>query len=199
LDVNDDEVRRRLIEKMQYLTQDLADPAPESDAALRAFYDESPERFTIPELVSFEQVFLSPGARGERVAADAAAALEALRAGAEPQTVGDRTPLRERYDGAPREQVAVLFGDALTGALFTMQPGVWQGPFESDFGLHLVRLQARSPSRLPPFDEIREQVAEGFAAVRRQAANEAQYRAMRERYDVVVEWPGGAPATPAAP
>ena len=39
LDVNDDEVRRRLIEKMSYLTQDLADPEPSSEEALRQFYD----------------------------------------------------------------------------------------------------------------------------------------------------------------
>jgi hypothetical protein len=198
LDENDDEVRRRLIEKMQYLTQDLADPEPQSEAELRAFYDASPERFMVPELVSFEQVFLSPSTRGPAVAQDAVAALEALRAGADPQTVGDRTPLRDRYDEAPREQVAVLFGDALTNALFTMEPDAWVGPFESDFGLHLVRLHARAPSRLPPFDEIRDEVAEAFAAVRREEANEAQYRAMRERYDVVVEWPGEAPAEPAA-
>ena len=36
LDVNDDEVRRRLVEKMSYLTQDLADPEPSSEEALRA-------------------------------------------------------------------------------------------------------------------------------------------------------------------
>ena len=61
LDVNDDEVRRRLIEKMSYLTQDLADPAPSSDAALHAFYESSPDLFTSPALVSFDQVFFSPG------------------------------------------------------------------------------------------------------------------------------------------
>ena len=189
LDENDDEVRRRLIEKMQYLTQDLADPEPQSEAELRAFYDTSPERFLVPELVSFEQVFFSPSARGAALQTDAAAALEALRGGADPQTVGDRTPLRERYDAAPREQVAVLFGDALAQALFTMAPGEWQGPYESDFGIHLVRLDARTESRLPPFDEISATVAAAFAQARRQTANEARYRAIRDRYDVVVEWP----------
>ncbi|HLF09685.1 MAG TPA: hypothetical protein VJA26_00595, partial [Gammaproteobacteria bacterium] len=102
LDENDDEVRRRLIEKMQYLTQDLADPQAASEEALRAFYDASPVRFQIPELVSFEQVFFSPSARGETIRTDAQSALTALRAGADPQSVGDRTPLRGRYDNAPR-------------------------------------------------------------------------------------------------
>lgn len=198
LDENDDEVRRRLVEKMQYLTQDLADPEPSSEAELRAFYDSAPERFRIPELVSFEQVFFSPSARGESVGADAQAGLAALRAGRAPAEVGDRTPLRESYDAAPREQVEVLFGATIADALFTSPPADWTGPFESDFGLHLVRLRNRSEARLPPYEEIREQVAEEFAAERRRERNDAEYARMRERYDVVIEWPddlpeGGAP------
>jgi hypothetical protein len=197
LDENDDEVRRRLIEKMQYLTQDLADPEPASEPELRAFYDESPARFQIPELVSFEQVFFSPSARGETLRSDAQGALTALRAGADPASVGDRTPLRDRYDDAPRSQVDVLFGEALAEGLFTMAPGEWQGSFQSDFGLHVVRLLARSESRLPPFEEIREQVLATFADVRRQEVNAAEYRKMRDRYDVVIEWPTDESQDPA--
>jgi hypothetical protein len=189
LDVNDDEVRRRLIEKMTYLTQDLADPEPSSEAVLRAFYDSSPELFTIPSLVSFDQVFFSPGSRGDALDADAAAGLAALRAGRAAAEVGDRTPLRESYDDAPREQVAVLFGDDLAAALFGSEPGEWTGPFRSDFGLHAVRLRSRSAARLPPYEEIAARVAEEYAAQRRREANEQAYREMRLGYDVVIELP----------
>jgi hypothetical protein len=189
LDVNDDEVRRRLIEKMSYLTQDLADPEPSSEEELRQFYAASPQLFTIPELVTFDQVFFSPGARGAALESDAAAGLAALRAGRSPEEVGDRTPLRGSYEDAPREQVAVLFGDELADALFAAALGEWTGPFRSDFGLHAVRLRARSEARLPPYDEIAARVAEEYGAQRRREANEAEYRTMRARYDVVIEWP----------
>lgn len=192
LDVNDDEVRRRLIEKMLTVTQDLADPEPESPEALRAFYAEAPERFEMPERVSFEQVFLSPSRRGDALESDAAAVLAALRGGADPLTAGDRTPLRGRYEDAPSEQVAVLFGDDIAQRLFTMDAGEWQGPFRSDFGVHLVRLVEREERRVPPFEEVVGRVAAEFAAVRRQEANEAVYRQMRDRYDVVVQWPDEA-------
>lgn len=194
LDDNDDEVRRRLIEKMTYLTQDLADPEPSSAEALRQFYDANPEVFTIPALVSFDQVFFSPGMRGDTLEADAAAGLIALRAGRAPADVGDRTPLRESYDDAPREQVAVLFGDALADALFGAAPGEWAGPFRSDFGLHVVRLRSRSDAKLPPYDEVAARVEEEFGAQRRREANERAYQEMRARYDVVVEQPAVAPA-----
>jgi peptidyl-prolyl cis-trans isomerase C len=189
LDVNDDEVRRRLVDKMSYLTQDTADPAPSSDAELRKFYDASPARFETPELATFDQVFFSPAERGDSVDAVAKAGLAALRSGRSPDEVGDHTPLRATYENAPRDQVEVLFGDAVAEALFTMPPGDWTGPFKSDFGLHAVRLRARSARRLPPFDEIRDQVAAEFAADRRRERNEAEYRRMRAHYDVVVEKP----------
>ena len=199
LDDNDDEVRRRLIEKMSYVTQDLADPEPSSADELRAFYDTSAQLFTIPPLVSFDQVFFSPGSRGAVLEADAAAGLRALRAGRPMAEVGDRTPLRESYDDAPREQVTVLFGDALAEALFTAPSGEWTGPFRSDFGLHVVRLRSRSEARLPPYDEIATRVAEEFGAQRRREANERAYQEMRQRYDVVIETPADTATEAAEP
>jgi parvulin-like peptidyl-prolyl isomerase len=198
LDKDDDEVRRRLIEKMSYLTQDLADPEPSSPAELREFYDASPDRFAIPPLVTFDQVFFSPSERGDAVQAAAEAGIAELRAGRSADDVGDRTPLRQTYENAPREQVAVLFGEALADALFTMAPGDWTGPYRSDFGLHAVRLRGRTERRVPPYDEIREQVASEFAAEKRRARNDAEYRRMRGNYEIVIERPaestsGGSP------
>ena len=191
LDKNDDEVRRRLVEKMNYLTQDLADPASSPDE-LRAFYTASPQLFTIPPLVSFDQVFFSPNERGEKLEADAAAGLAALRAGKSSEQVGDHTPLRAAYDDAPRDQIRVLFGDPMAEALFTAPPGDWAGPYRSDFGLHLVRLRSRTAARLPPYEEIAAHVAEEFGAKRRREANEAAYRKLRANYNVTVETPAAA-------
>lgn len=197
LDVNDDEVRRRLVEKMQYLTEDLADPEPASIEELREFYAAEPERFLIPERVTFDQVFFSPSQRGESLDDDVAAALTALQGGADPAGQGDRTPLESRFVDAARERVAILFGPALTDAVFSAEPGPWMGPYESDFGLHLIRLVERTPARQPPFEEIEEQVREVFAAERRRAANAAAYQEMRGRYDIAVEWPRDLAERPA--
>src|SRR5690606_6888715 len=134
LDVDDDEVRRRLIEKMQYLTQDLADPEPPSEDELRAFFAEDPDRFALPAAVTFEQVFFSPRMRGEALEQDIEDARRALEQGADPLEAGDRTPLQLRFDAADRERIGVLFGEAMTDALFSLEPGGWAGPYPSDFG-----------------------------------------------------------------
>jgi outer membrane protein assembly factor BamE (lipoprotein component of BamABCDE complex) len=188
LDKNDDEVRRRLVEKMNYLTQDLADPASSPDE-LRAFYTASPQLFTIPPLVSFDQVFFSPNERGAKLEADAAAGLAQLHAGKPPDQVGDHTPLRATYEDAPRDQIRVLFGEPMADALFTAPSGDWAGPYRSDFGLHLVRLRSRTEARLPLYEEIAARVAEELGAKRRREANEAAYRRLRANYNVSIETP----------
>jgi hypothetical protein len=191
LDVDDDEVRRRLVEKMRYLSEDLADPEPASDRQLADFYASHPERFEIPAAVTFDQVFFSPEQRGGQLDADISAALEALADGADPATLGDPTPLDARLVDAPRARIRILFGDALTDAVFSADPGRWLGPFRSDFGSHLVRVISRSPARLPAFDEIEQRVRDEFGEYRRAEANAAEYRRMLERYDVVIDWPAG--------
>jgi hypothetical protein len=199
LDVDDDEVRRRLIEKMQYLTQDLADPEPPSDESLREFYAQDPERFALPAAVTFEQVFFSPRMRGDSIEQDVDAARRALDQGANPSELGDRTPLQLRFDAAERERVEVLFGETMTDALFAAEPGGgWTGPYRSDFGLHLVRVIEQRPVTLRTFDEARDDVLAVYAAEQRLARNEAEYARMRARYDVVVEWPDGVGAGGAA-
>jgi PPIC-type PPIASE domain len=194
LDRNDDEVRRRLVEKIRYLSEDLADPEPASDAELRAFYDGQPERFEIPERVTFDQVFFNSSQRGESLSSDVDAALRALREGADPADVGDSTPLQARFVDAARPRIEVLFGATMTAAVFELPPGDWAGPYESDFGLHLVRVIEHNAAREPPFDEVRDQVAKVFADDRRNAENEAAYAEMRSHYDVRIEWPSPVPA-----
>jgi peptidyl-prolyl cis-trans isomerase C len=187
LDVDDDEVRRRLIEKMQYLTEDTADPEP-PEADLEAFFEANRESFRIPQLVTFDQVFFSPRMRGDAVVADAEAALASLQNGASQEDVGDSTPLDSRFVAADPDRVRVLFGDALTETVFSEPDGVWLGPFESDFGWHLVRVVERSPARDPDFAEVEAAVRDAYAADRLERANEAAFAEMRSHFDIAVQW-----------
>jgi len=189
LDLDDDEVRRRLIEKMQYLTQDLADPEPPSEEELRAFFEQDSARFALPAAVTFEQVFFSPQMRGDALEQDVENARRALEQGADPLEVGDRTPLQLRFEAAGRDRIEVLFGETMTEALFSTDPGGWVGPYRSDFGLHLVRVLEQRPVTPRSFEEARDDVREIYAAERRAARNEAEYARIRARYDVVIEWP----------
>lgn len=191
LDVNDDEVRRRLIDKMRYLTENTVDPEP-PEADLEAYFEANAEQFRIPPLVSFDQVYFSARSRGESVVADANAALDALRQGADPEGFGDPTPLTNRFEQADPDRVRVLFGDELTQAVFADAQNVWLGPFESDFGWHLVRVTERSEARDPAFAEVEPRVREAYAADRLARANQAAFDEMRAHFDISVQWEPGA-------
>lgn len=189
LDTDDDQVRTRLIEKMRYVSEDLADPEPGDDSQLRELFAAAPERFAVPEAVTFEHIYFSPSERGDTVAQDAEAALAALRGGSGATPSGDPTPLGEEFAEATRDRLSILFGADMTGALFEMPSGVWSGPFESDFGLHVVRVNERRAARQPEFDEVREQVREAYAQDRRAQRNAEAWAAMRARYEIEIEWP----------
>ncbi len=186
LDRDDETVRLRLVEKMRFLTEDLIEPELPDDARLRAFYDADPQRFAIPARVNFEQVYFSPRERGDALRDDVAAARSRLEAGED--LAGDSSPLRRQYPDAVREQVEVLFGEPFAAAMFSAVPGSWYGPFESDFGVHLAFLHERVARHQPSFDEAREAVLDAYLSDHRHRANEAEFRRMRDRYEVVIDW-----------
>lgn len=43
-------------------------------------------------------------------------------------------------------------------AVFTMKPGEIRGPVESEFGFHIIRLDAIQPAAVPPLDSLRAQI-----------------------------------------
>lgn len=192
LDVDDDEVRRRLIEKMQYLTENTADPQP-PDADLAAYFEANSEAFRIPPLVTFDQLFFSPRMRGEAVLTDTNAALDALREGADPAEFGDSTPLDSRFENADPDRLRILFGDVLTDAVYGEPLGDWLGPYESDFGWHLVRVIDRQPARDPAFAEVESEVRDRYAREQLELANETAFEEMRAFFDISVQWQANEP------
>lgn len=193
LDADDTVVRQRLIEKMQELTENVAEPVP-PETDLEAWFAANRERFRIPELVSFDHVFFSPRMRGESVRTDAEQGLAALADGADPATSGDSTPLGARFEAADAERVRVLFDDELTEAVFGAEIERWIGPFESGFGWHVVRVIERSAARDPAYAEIEAVVREAYMAERLEAANAAAFDALLGQFDVRVEWQAGVGA-----
>lgn len=195
LDDEDDVVRQRMIEKMRYVTENTADPEP-PEADLKAYFESHADRFRIPERVSFDQVFFSPRERGDSVVADAEAALQALRDGADPADFGDPTPLDSRFEAADPDRVRVLLGDALTEAVFSADPDEWLDPIESDFGWHVVRVVDRSAARDPDFSEVEDAVRQAYADDRLAAANAAAFEEMRSHFDIAVQWDAGSEPEP---
>lgn len=52
-------------------------------------------------------------------------------------------------------------------------------------------LEAREAARLPPFEEVRDEVAKAYATDARTRHNATAYARMRTHYHVLIEWPKG--------
>jgi hypothetical protein len=203
LDRDDTIVRRRLRQKMEFLSEDLGTPAQASEEELQSFLEAHPERFRMEARFSFRQVFLSSERRGEAsallLAAPLVVALQEDPGGADADAAGDPLPLRAELSDASESEVKRTFGNDFAEALRDVAPGRWQGPIASAYGLHLVFVRARTPARHPTLDEIRERVQSEWLVQRRREANESVYRRFRERYEVVIEEVGAAGSAAGSP
>ena len=190
LDEDDTIVRRRLAQKVEFMFNDLVDITEPTDAELQTFLDQHADKFIESARTSFVHVYLNSDRRGDSAAADALQLLTALNSTdntLDPATAGDPFMFGYEFDNQDEQQAARMFGNEFAESLQTLTPGSWQGPVTSGYGLHLMYIKDRSESWLPPLAEIRDSVLYEFLAARRQQANQAFYKALRERYQVIVE------------
>jgi hypothetical protein len=199
LDQDDTIVKRRMVQKMEFLAEDLAALRDPSRDELRAWFEQNASRFTVPGRASFRHLYFSFDRRGER-AREAAEAVLAQLAGTPADapaaaTLADPFMFQDSYGDRSPEQVANVFGGKFTRLLFQLQPGAWQGPIESGFGWHLVRLETMTASRVPAFEEVESEVKAAWIAEQRAESRRRAFEAMRARYEIILP---KAPAQDAA-
>lgn len=190
LDQNDVVVRRRMVQKMELLSQDLALLADPTDQELRTFFSERREEYRIPPLISFSHVYFNPDRRGAAVEEDARRVLAALRATNPPPRrapeVGDRFLLQHDYQRLSPLEVQQQFGSRFADALFELERG-WQGPIRSGYGHHLVNVTERLESRIPEYSEIRNRLLVDYNRMRSERAKDALYQGLSIKYEVEID------------
>jgi hypothetical protein len=192
LDRDDAVIRRRLQQKLEFVSEDVASLAEPTDADLRAYLLAHGEKFRTDERFTFSHVYLDPQRHQASISRDAADLLAKVKkAGtkADLSAIGDSFLLADHFEGIPRREVATLFGDKFAVALDDLALGEWQGPVESGYGVHLVHLSARTALREPALDDVRDNVRREWANAQRQQANEAFFQKLLSRYAVIVESP----------
>jgi hypothetical protein len=187
LDRDDLIVRRRMRQKIEFLSADVAPVAEPDDAALARHLDRHADAYRIEPRVSLRQVLLSRDRRGDAAPADAQALLARLAADPDAEALGDPSLLPASLPLVPLRDVAREFGEGFAAAVAQLEPGRWSGPVESSFGLHLVFVEAREAGRAPALAEVRDAVRSDWIAARRSEADEAFYRGLRERYEVTID------------
>lgn len=189
LDADDTIVRRRMRQKLEFMAEDAEASAEPTDAQLAIWLTDHAAGYRLPERISFRQVMVSTDLRGERAKSEAANLLERLQSGADPTKLGDPSMLPSALRPTTQQDVASLFGEAFATALFAQSDDRWFGPVMSPLGAHVVLILSREPARDPILTDIRDKLRSDWIEARRRDRREQFQARLRQRYDVIVEWP----------
>jgi PPIC-type PPIASE domain len=192
LDEDDLVIRRRIRQKLEVISEELSGDKAPTEAELMAWLQAHTDDYRQPPLVTFEQVYFGPQGPDAPQAQRIESARAALNGGADPARHGQPTLLPRSGTQQALDLVARSFGQEFAAQLETLPVGGWQGPVASAFGMHLVRISAREPARLPDLAQVRQAVERDWEAARRRSAFAENYRRLRAQYDVQVHMPTAA-------
>jgi len=190
LDKGDMMIRRRLRQKMEFISEDFASQLNPTDEGLQSYLIENAEYFRIEPEITFTHVYLNADRRGEAVQQDAERILAQLVKGkVDAAAVGDPFPLPHDFVAASLTELVKGFGADFAEAVNNLPVGVWDGPVRSGYGFHLVRVRDRKEGRIPELEEVRETVIREWTATRRRELNESFIGRLREQYTITLDLP----------
>ena len=160
--------RLRQMQLARHLQDALqAQVPPPNPNGLSLFYEEHKLRYTAPAEVEVRRLLARDEAEGTAI-------VERMRAGRDTTELGDRFVSVIYGSGA-------LEGDNPVSRALRADEGTFHGPFATDNGYIVLQVLRRRPDRLPPLDEIREQVEADWAAAQLQAAVKELAASLRQR------------------
>ncbi len=203
LDRNDYIIKRRMIQKVDFITQGFAEAGSKLDETeISAFYETNKTRFVEPAIITFTHVFFDAGRHGPEGALPAAEKklieLNSDRAAfSDAPKFGDRFPYGVNYVERTGEHVASHFGEDMMQAVFALEPTdrQWRGPIKSTHGVHLVMVVKKQPAKTPPLAEIRDRVVSEIGQNRVRKRTEKAIAAIVKSYSVEVGLDGTAGQT----
>lgn len=142
-----------------------AQDEPDWEALARDTYRSNPERFQAPERMRASHILLGLEERSEEEALELAHELiQRVEDGEDFEALAreysdDASVSRDGGDLGffAREQVAPEFADA---AFALREPGELSDPVETDFGVHVIRLEERREAGILPFEDVRQRLIE---------------------------------------
>jgi peptidyl-prolyl cis-trans isomerase C len=191
LDKNDPVTRLRTVQKLEFLTNDLADAQQPGDAELEQYFVDNEADYRAPDLITFSQVFFNPDQRKQSTLDDAKAALAGLKGGGEPDPekleAGDRFMLQNYFRAVTEAEIRRQMGSGFAESVMKLEPGRWHDPVLSGFGVHLVYVYALQKGDVPPLDAVKDKVLAAWHDEKRKELSEGFLEGLRERYEIVID------------
>ncbi len=151
-----------------------------SDEETKKFFDENPDQFIGGETANASHILVSDEAlakeilgkiqSGEITFEDAAKEYSSCPSSAEGGCLGD----------FGRGQMVPEFDEAC----FTMEIGELRGPVQTQFGYHLIKLNARTEAEVIPYESVKEQIRAKLAGEKQQSAYQSKINQLKILYPV---------------
>jgi hypothetical protein len=183
--------RRRLAQKLEFLTKDVARLKEPVEGELEAYFEANQSAYRAPDLITFSHIFIDPDKREDTTLGDAEALLAQLKSQGEPDadtlTLGDRFMLQNYYPQKTELEIRKQFGSGFSEVVMGLAPGQWHGPVLSGYGVHLVYVSALQQSPPPAFADVQDAVFADWQAGQQAQFNEEFFQSLKSRYEIVVE------------
>lgn len=185
---NDPIVRKRLIQKMNFLLEGAATPPSPAGSALMAFYKANKEQYQQAEKTSFQHVFFDKEYRKGTTTEDANKTLQTLQANtAASKPLGDSFIRGNSFNQQTPAQIDRTMGAGFAAQLKTAPPGQWFGPVNSVYGAHLVKVDNITEASTPPLLMVHHRVYADWQKSETEKRKDSALKAMMTKYPIVVE------------
>ena len=185
LDHNDEIIKRRLAQKMQFLSNDLASINEPTDQELEKYYDKHFENYLTPYIFSFYQIVFSPDNR-ENAKLDAEIMMSQFDNASldEIKTKGDRLPFPFYFENTDADALNRQFGINFPKSLEHIETGSWVGPVQSGFGYHLIYLTEKTGPQIPDFESVKNDLLRDMEYDNQRNLNDMIFEELKKNYDI---------------
>lgn len=191
LNEDDPITRRRMAQKLEFLTSDLAGAVEPDEGELEQYFADKEATYRGPDKVSIIQVFFNPDERKDATLDDAKAELEKLRTAGKPDPgklkSGDQSMVKEQFKSASQSDIARDMGSGFAESVMELEPGQWHGPVLSGFGVHLVYVFEVEDGVAPEFSAVKENVLEAWQDETREQFNTDFLKRLKSRFEIVID------------
>lgn len=188
IDKDDTVIRRRMRQKLEFLTEDIMMESEVNDTDLLTYMKAHSDRFKDEPTYSFEQVYINPQKHKANLPLHLSALADRLRTNESVRS--DSAFFSQFYEEASVAKLRRNFGRNFDTQLDDLELGQWSEPLESEMGLHFIKMRARSEAKLPPLELIREEVKDAWIQHRLEEHRAALNKKLRDQYELQVDWEG---------
>lgn len=180
LDHNDEIIKRRLMQKYEFLIEDLADNYEVEEAVLKEYWQENRKDYSSPKILSFSHHYFNP----DLVNDAEAMAKNNLRLAKSGKIKSHSSHLNQNYHSLEPSQIANIFGQEFSLQISELSPNAWHGPIKSGYGFHLVFISEIKSAKEKTYDEAKEEVARNYQDQFVDQQQEKLYEVLKERFDI---------------